>query len=58
MIGVDSCGNERLYNYGPDQFRWCIIEQLDHPTATTLNAREAYYIKWFGADSKGLNKKG
>lgn len=58
MIGIDSCGNERLYNYGPDAFRWCIIEQLDHPTAEQLNAREAYYIKWFGADSKGLNKKG
>lgn len=58
MIGVDSCGNERLYRYGPDAFRWCIVEQIDKPTPETLNARESYYIKWFGADSKGLNRKG
>lgn len=58
MIGLDSCGNERLYCYEPDAFRWCIVEQLDHPTPDQLNEREAYYIKWFGADSKGLNRKG
>lgn len=58
MIGVDSCGNERLYCYGPDAFRWCVVEQLDHPTSDQLNERESYYIKWFGADSKGLNRKG
>ena len=56
MIGVDSCGNEKLYRYGPDAFRWCLIEMVEDPAL--LNSREAYYIKWFGADSKGLNRKG
>ena len=29
MIGVDSCGNEKLYRYGPDAFRWCVVEIVD-----------------------------
>ena len=56
MIGVDSCGNEKLYRYGADAFRWCVVEVVED--ASLLNSREAYYIKWFGADSKGLNRKG
>lgn len=56
MIGVDSCGNEKLYHYGPDAFRWCVVEVVDD--VGLLNSREAYYIKWFGADSRGLNRKG
>lgn len=58
MIGVDSCGNEKLYGLGlqPDAFRWCVVEIVDD--VGLLNSREAYYIKWFGADSKGLNRKG
>lgn len=56
MIGVDSAGNEKLYGYGIQSFRWCVIEQ--NIRAEDLNSREAYYIKWFGADGKGLNRKG
>lgn len=56
MIGVDSAGNEKLYNHNIEDFRWCVIEQ--NVRTEDLNSREAYFIKWFGADGKGLNRKG
>lgn len=53
MIGVDTVGNERLYEYRPDDFLWTIVEE----NPENLNESEHYWIEYFGCTEKGLNKK-
>ena len=53
MIGVDTVGNERLYEYRPDDFWWTIVEE----NPKNLNESEHYWIEYFGCTEKGLNKK-
>lgn len=57
LLGVDSCGNERLYGEGLaiNDLEWCVV--TEGLADSDLSATESYYIKWFGADSGGLNKK-
>lgn len=54
MIGADAKGNEKLYNYRPEDFYWTVVErgpQVD------LNKSEKYWIEYFGCKEIGLNKK-
>ena len=53
MIGVDTVGNERLYEYRPDDFWWTIVEE----NPENLNESEHYWIEYFGCKEKGLNRK-
>lgn len=53
MIGVDTVGNERLYEYRPDDFWWTIVEE----NPESLNESEHYWIEYFGCKEKGLNRK-
>lgn len=54
MVGVDSKGSEKLYEYGPDQLGWRVIEEVGRDK---LNEREKYWIEFFGAKEYGLNKR-
>lgn len=54
MIGADTKGNEKLYNYRPEDLYWSVLEkgpQVD------LNKSERYWIEYFGCKEIGLNKK-
>lgn len=53
MIGVDTKGNEKLYNYRPEDFYWTIVEL----NPKDINAAEHYWIEYFGCKEIGLNKK-
>ena len=53
MIGVDVKGNEKVYNYRPEDFYWTIVEY----DCKDLNDREHYWIEYFGCKEKGLNRK-
>ena len=53
MVGVDAIGNEKLYEYRPDDFLWTIVEE----NPKNLNESEHYWIEYFGCTEKGLNKK-
>ena len=53
MIGVDFKGNEKLYNYRPEDFYWSVIE-FD---PQNLNESEHYWIEYYGCKEKGLNRK-
>lgn len=54
MIGVDVKGNEKLYNYRPEDFYWTVVELIPQ---YMLNEREHYWIEFFGCKEKGLNRK-
>ena len=53
MVGVDFKGNEKLYNYRPEDFYWSVIE-FD---PQNLNESEHYWIEYYGCKEKGLNRK-
>ena len=53
MIGVTSKGNERLYNYRPEDFDWCIVQQGSN---LDLNESEKYWIDYYCC-TDALNKK-
>lgn len=53
MIGVMSKGNERLYNYRPEDFDWCIVQQGSN---LDLNECEKYWIDYYCC-TDALNKK-
>lgn len=53
MIGVDVIGNEKLYNYRPEDFYWTIVEV----NPKDINAAEHYWIEYYGCKEIGLNKK-
>ena len=55
MIGVESKGNEKLYEYKPNQLRWRLLEEVSD--RSKLNDREKYWIEFFGCKEWGLNKK-
>lgn len=54
MIGVDSKGSEKLYEYTPDEVLWEVVEEVDR---SKLNEREHYWIEWWSCKEFGLNKK-
>lgn len=54
MIGVEAKGNERLYEYGPDDFEWSVVEFKEG----NLDSDERYWIDYYGCKEIGLNKKG
>lgn len=53
MIGVMPKGNEKVYDWRPEDFRWCIIEKGKD---IDLNMSEKYWIQYYCA-KEGLNKK-
>lgn len=53
MIGVESKGMEKVYDYRPEDFYWTVIE-FD---SKDLNDSEHYWIDYFGCKERGLNKK-
>ena len=53
MIGVELRGNEKVYNYRPEDFYWSVIEFEPQD----LNESEHYWIEFYGCKEKGLNKK-
>lgn len=54
MIGVEAKGMERLYEYGPDDFEWSVVEFKEG----NLDSDERYWIEYYGCKEIGLNKKG
>lgn len=55
MVGVDSKGNEKLYEYGISDFYWKVWEEVEDPNK--LNEAEKYWIDYWCCLEKGLNKK-
>lgn len=55
MLGVESKGNERLYNYHPEDFIWTVIE--DKVDSKDLDSKEHYWINHYACLSVGLNKR-
>lgn len=53
MIGAMPAGNEKVYEWRPEAFKWCIIESGDD---IDLNYSEKYWIQYYCAKD-GLNKK-
>lgn len=53
MIGVMPTGNEKVYEWRPENFKWCIIEQGKD---IDLDYSEKYWIQYYCAKD-GLNKK-
>lgn len=53
MLGVDSKGNEKLYNYRPEDFYWTVLEM----NSGDLNQSEHYWISYYCCTEIGLNKK-
>lgn len=53
MIGVEAKGNERLYEYGPDDFEWSVVEFKEG----NLDSDEKYWIEYYACKEIGLNKK-
>lgn len=54
MVGVTGRGNERLYDYRPDELLWEIVEYGDN---VDLNSSEKYWIEYYAAVEVGLNRK-
>ena len=54
MVGVESKGSEKLYEYRPDEVIWEVVEEVDR---SRLDERERYWIDWWGCKEIGLNKK-
>ena len=55
MIGAEKKGNEKLYEYTPDQFEWTVLEK-NVPVAM-LDGKERYWIDFYKAAEIGLNSK-
>lgn len=53
MIGVMPTGNEKVYDWRPEDFKWCIIEKGKD---VDLDYSEKYWIQYYCAKD-GLNKK-
>ena len=53
MIGADNKGNERVYDYRPDEFYWTVVEE----ECNDLNSAERYWIEYYCCREKGLNRK-
>ena len=54
MLGVEAKGTERLYEYGPDELTWEVVEFKEG----NLDSDERYWIGYFKCREIGLNKKG
>lgn len=54
MIGVESKGGERLYDYRPEDMEWEVLEEVDR---SKLDERERYWIDFYKGKEFGLNKK-
>ena len=54
MLGVEAKGSERLYEYGPDELTWEVVEFKEG----NLDSDERYWINYFKCREIGLNKKG
>ena len=54
MLGVEAKGTERLYEYGPDDFEWSVVEFKEG----NLDSDEKYWIDYYKCREIGLNKKG
>ena len=54
MLGVEAKGSERLYEYGPDDFEWSVVEFKEG----NLDSDEKYWIDYYKCREIGLNKKG
>ena len=55
MVGVDSKGSERVYEYRPNEVWWEVVEEVGD--RSRLDERERYWIEFYGAKEWGLNKK-
>lgn len=53
MVGAELKGNEKLYEYRPEDFYWTVKEE----GCADLNKAERYWIDFYGAREKGLNRK-
>lgn len=53
MIGADGRGNEKLYEYRPEDFEWSVVER----EVGDLNKAERYWIEYYCCVEKGLNSK-
>lgn len=53
MIGADSKGNEKVYDYRPEDFYWSLVEM----GSSDLNKSEKYWIEYYCCKEVGLNKK-
>ncbi len=57
MLGVESKGNEKLYNHRPEEFKWEVLQTLESPSKKELDDAEHYWIEFFACTSVGLNRK-
>lgn len=55
MLGVTATGKEKLYRYKPEEFIWTVLEKVDNKGC--LDDAEKYWIGYFAAKDRGLNKK-
>lgn len=53
MLGADTKGTEKLYNYRPEDFYWTVLET----NTSDLNSAERYWIEYYCCKEVGLNKK-
>ena len=47
MVGVDSKGSERVYEYRPNEVWWEVVEEVGD--RSRLDERERYWIEFYGA---------
>lgn len=55
MLGVVGTGKEKLYRYKPEEFVWTVLEKVE--SKEYLDDAEKYWIGYFAAKDRGLNKK-
>ena len=55
MLGVTATGKEKLYRYKPEEFVWTVLEKVEDKAY--LDDAEKYWIGYFAAKDRGLNKK-
>lgn len=55
MLGVVATGKEKLYRYKPEEFIWTVLEKVEDKSY--LDDAEKYWIGYFAAKDRGLNKK-
>lgn len=55
MLGVVGAGKEKLYRYKPEEFVWTVLEKVE--SKEYLDDAEKYWIGYFAAKDRGLNKK-
>lgn len=62
MIGVDNRGNEKLYDYRPEDFYWSVLEKdlkvsgEGQNLGNVLDIKERYWIEFYKSNEGGLNK--